>query len=148
MLREAVECGRLPSSFMEGDISVLYKKGERDDPRNYRPIALLQNAYKIFTRIQAHRLKQVVHEFVSESQKGFVPHAFIAECSMLMNLIEAYINDEEHPERGGLMLFLDMEKAFDRVSYEFLMSAAEAVGFGPRFLTTLGMMYNTDRPPL
>ena len=52
VLREAVECGRLPSSFMRGDISVLYKKGERDDPRNYRPITLLQNAYKIFTRIQ------------------------------------------------------------------------------------------------
>ena len=66
---------------------------------------------------------------------------------MLMNLVEAYMNDEEHPERGGLMLFLDMEKAFDRVSYEFLMGAAEAVGFGPSFLTTLGMMYSTTRPP-
>ena len=147
LIRESIKCGRLPSSFYKGDISVLYKKGDRDDPRNYRPITLLQNAYKVFTRIQAQRLKKVVHEFVSECQKGFVPHAFIAECSMLINLIEAYMNDEEHPKRGGLMLFLDMEKAFDRVSYEFLMSAAEAVGFGPNFLKTLGMMYSTDRPP-
>ena len=67
-------------------------------------------------------MKQVVHEFVSECQKGFVPHAFIAECTMLMNAVEAYINDEAHPERGGMMLFLDMEKAFDRVSYDFLMA--------------------------
>ena len=91
VIRESVGRGRLPPSFMKGDISVLYKKGERDDPRNYRPITLLQNAYKVFTRIQAHRLKKVVHEFVSECQKGFVPHAFIAECSMLMNLVEAYM---------------------------------------------------------
>ncbi|MDC0525947.1 hypothetical protein OAO87_03015 [bacterium] len=75
VLREAIGRGKLPPSFMKGDISVLYKKGERDDPRNYRPITLLQNAYKIFTRIH---LKKVVHEFVSECQKGFVPHAFIA----------------------------------------------------------------------
>ena len=67
---------------------------------------------------------------------------------MLMNLVEAYMNDDDHQERGGLMLFLDMEKAFDRVSYAFLMRAAEAVGFGPNFMSTIGMMYNTEKPPL
>ena len=45
------------------------------------------------------------------------------------------------------MLFLDMEKAFDRVSYGFLLDAAEAAGFGPRFLRTIQMMYNTRNPP-
>ena len=147
MLRESVAHGALPSSFMEGDISLLYKKESREDPRNYRPITLLQNAYKIFTRVLAKRMKKVVHEFVSECQKGFTPHAFIAECSMLTNLIEAYMNDDDHPERGAMILFLDMEKAFDRVSYEFLLKAAEAVGFGPRFLKTIGMMYNVDNAP-
>jgi hypothetical protein len=87
VLREATEQGSLPPSILKGDISMLYKKDDRDDPRHYRPITLLQNAYKIFTRILAKRMKKVVHEFVSESQKGFVPHAFIAECSMLLNLI-------------------------------------------------------------
>ena len=48
MLRESVVHGALPSSFMEGDISLLYKKEDRTDPRHYRPITLLQNAYKIF----------------------------------------------------------------------------------------------------
>ena len=147
VLREAATAGTLPPSFLEGDITLLYKKDERDDPRHYRPITLLQNAYKIFTRILATRMKQVVHEFINESQKGFVPHAFIAECSMLMNAVEAYLNDEEHEERGGMMVFLDMEKAFDRVSYKFLLDAAKAVGFGPRFLRTVGMMYNTHNPP-
>ena len=66
---------------------------------------------------------------------------------MLMNLVEAYINDEDHPDRGGMMLFLDMEKAFDRVSYSFLLRAAETVGFGPRFLRTIRMMYDVSRPP-
>ena len=147
LLREAVTNGELPSSFMKGDITVLYKKEARNDPRNYRPITLLQNAYKIFTRVLAQRMKLVMHEFVSEAQKGFVPHAFIAECTMLMNLVETYINDDNHPERGGMMLFLDMEKAFDRVSYEFLAKAMEAVGFGDRFRRTIHMMYNVNRPP-
>ena len=66
---------------------------------------------------------------------------------MLMNMVEAYMNDEDHPERGNLMIFLDMEKAFDRVSYDFLLQAAEAVGFGPRFLRTIRMMYSDTSPP-
>ena len=147
VIREAVDAAALPPSFLLGDITLLYKKDERDDSRHYRPITLLQNAYKVFTRILAKRMKRVVHEIISECQKGFVPHAFIAECSMLMNLIEAYINDDDHPDRGGMMLFLDMEKAFDRVSYDFLLKSIDACGFGPRFQQTVRMMYDVNKPP-
>ena len=77
-------------------------------------------------------MRDVVHEFVSECQKGFVPKAFIAEASMLLRTVEAYIN-ERPSERRGIFLFLDMEKAFDRVSYEFTMRGMEALGFGDRF---------------
>ena len=97
---------------------MLYKKGDREDPRNYRPITLLNTDYKIFTRILSKRMSTVVHQFVSESQKGFVPEVFIAEATMLLKLIESHINDEPE-DRQGIFLFLDMEKAFDRVSYEF-----------------------------
>ena len=40
-----------------------------------------------------------------------------------------------------------MEKAFDRVSYSFLMDAMKTLGFGPRFLKGVGSMYNTEAPP-
>ena len=43
--------GALPATCIEGTISVLYKKKSRNDPRNYRPITLLNNDYKILTRV-------------------------------------------------------------------------------------------------
>ena len=82
---------------------------------------------------------------LTESTKG--ADAFIGECTMLLNTIERWINDD-CTNRKGMFIFLDMEKAFDRVSYAFLMRAAEAVGFGPSFMSTIGMMYNTEKPPL
>ena len=41
VFNESRDAGKLHDSMMEGIISVMYKKNDRDDPRNYRPITLL-----------------------------------------------------------------------------------------------------------
>ena len=53
-----IKKGKLPPHFLEGDVAMLYKKGDREDPRNYRPITLLNTDYKIFTRILAKRMEE------------------------------------------------------------------------------------------
>jgi hypothetical protein len=147
ILRDVVSGkGKLPSHMLEGDITILYKKKSRLDPRNYRPLTMLNSDYKIYTKILANRLKTVVHEFVSSMQKGFVPDVFIAECTMALGLIENYIN-EEPTTRKGAFIFLDMEKAFDRVSYSYLTDSLVALGFGPKFRRAVGAMYSTSAPP-
>jgi hypothetical protein len=146
VVNESSRKGSLPRHFLEGDISMLYKKGDRCDPRNYRPITLLNTDYKVFTRVLANRMKTAVHEFVSECQKGFVPDVFIAEATQLLKLVEAYTN-EDGANRKGILLFLDMEKAFDRVSYDFTLSGLKAFGFGKRFRGWVKMMYDTNNAP-
>ena len=147
LLEEAIANERMPASLMKGEISVMYKKKERNDTRNYRPLTMLQNAYKIYTRILAHRLKKMVHEFVDSCQKGFVPDTFIADATMQLQLIEQYINEESEEERKGILIFCDMEKAFDRVSYTFLREALQALGFGTYFRNMVGMLYNEENAP-
>jgi len=100
----------------------------------------------MYSRILARRMKQVVHEIISESQKGFMPRELIQDCTMLLHLTEAYIN-EEPEERKGVFLFFDMEKAFDRVSYTFINKALEATGFGPKFRKSVHQFYNVDNAP-
>ena len=91
-------------------------------------------------------MSKVVHEFIDEGQKGFVPDTVLQDATYLMHLVEQYINDD-CINRKGLMVFLDMEKAFDRVSYDFLLRGLEAVGFGPTFINTIKLMYDTANPP-
>ena len=43
--RESKAEGELPDGCSDGLISLLYKKNERNDPRNYRPITLLNGDY-------------------------------------------------------------------------------------------------------
>ena len=90
---------------------MLYKKGDRDDPRNYRPITLLNNDFKIITKTLVRRMTNAVKQFVSREQNGFVPGGFLPENIMLLKLIQAYLEDKDE---DGMMIFLDMEKAFDR----------------------------------
>eukprot|EP00966_Prymnesium_polylepis_P261358 6037043-Prymnesium_polylepis.1 len=40
-----------------------------------------------------------------------------------------------------------MEKAFDRVSYEFTKKGLDAYGFEARFQKWVGMMYNEEKSP-
>ena len=59
VLNDSTRRGVLPKHFLQGDISMMYKKGDRADPRNYRPITLLNTDYKIFTRILAKRMQKI-----------------------------------------------------------------------------------------
>ena len=92
-------------------------------------------------------MQKVVHQFVDSQQKGFVPDTFIADATMMLHLVEAYIN-EEPMEREGMMIFLDMEKAFDRCSYKFINGSLKALGFGKRFRTMVRLMYDVDNAPM
>ena len=127
VFNESVIEGSLPTTMMEGTISVLYKKNNRDDPRNYRPITLLNNDYKILMRILTQRMNEAVVQFVSADQNGFVPHAFIAENIMRLQLLQEYIEDQNI---AALYLFCDMEKAFDKCSWDFLIQGLDNVGLG------------------
>ena len=144
VFNEALDKGALPDSLLEGLISILYKKKARNDPRNYRPIALLNCDYKILMRILTARMAEAVLQFVSACQTGFVPGAFIAENTMLLNLLQAVVDDED---TEALFIFLDMEKAFDRVSWDYLHAALEAIGFGAGFRSWIKLAYSPDHPP-
>ncbi|OWZ04937.1 reverse transcriptase [Phytophthora megakarya] len=52
--------GKYPTSFLEANIFCLKKGGNLRDPLNYRPIALLNTDYKIFTRVLANRLRKTL----------------------------------------------------------------------------------------
>ncbi len=108
VFNESRHSGALPQSCMQGLISVLYKKKDREDPRNYRPITLLNCDYKILTRILTKRMNEAALQFVSPCQNGFVPGGFIAENIMLLKLIQSYVEEQRE---DALFLFLDMEKA-------------------------------------
>ena len=141
---ESRQRGSYPEGMSDGIIATLYKKGDRDDPRNYRPITLLNGDYKIIMRALTRRMNEAVVQFVSDAQTGFVPDAFLAENIMLLKLLQTHLEDENE---DAMFIFLDMEKAFDRCSWTYLMEAMPKLGFGEGFINFIKLAYNFDTPP-
>ena len=63
---------------------------------------------------------------------------------MLLKLIQAYVEEEDS---DAYFVFLDMEKAFDRSSWEYLVEALEAIGFDEDFIGYVKLFYSHDNPP-
>ncbi len=66
--------GAIPDlKFSLGWICPIYKKKDKREISNYRPITLLNADYKIFTKILANRLADVAEHLIHPDQAGFVP---------------------------------------------------------------------------
>ena len=62
-----------------GLVSLIFKKGDHLDPRNWRPITLLNVDYKLAVRVVAGRLLKVIHLIVAKDQTCGVPGPFIGK---------------------------------------------------------------------
>ena len=144
MYNECLDDRQLTPSMLLGEITLLYKKKDPRDARNYRPITLLNLDYKIYAKILVSRMKRVIDTVIGEPQTGFVPGRVISWNTHLLNLIQAYLDETDET---GLFIFLDCEKAFDRCSWPFLRQAASAIGFGPTICRWINTMYDDCAPP-
>ena len=70
----AVHALGIPPSWKRSKTNMIYKKGETNDPSNFRPISLLSTIYKLYSGILASRLTRIAtsHGWLSAEQKGFL----------------------------------------------------------------------------
>ncbi|CAL5219684.1 g1571 [Coccomyxa viridis] len=121
--------GQLPPDMTEGRITLLYKgKGlDRALPASYRPITLLNTDYKLAARVLADRLGPLLNHVVDSTQTGFLPQRWIGDNILAHLEIIAWYQRTQQP---GVLLFLDFEKAFDRLDRPWLQRCMAATGFG------------------
>ncbi|XP_042308406.1 ubiquitin-like-conjugating enzyme ATG10 isoform X1 [Sceloporus undulatus] len=133
----------LPSSWKEADISVILKEGKDPEcPSNYRPISLLNNDYKLLATILSKRLKNCLAETIGEEQRGFLPGRQIRENTrLIIDIIEYY---EKHNKKKMGLLFLDFEKAFDSVNWDFLLAILKRIEIGSNFLNWVSKIYSNQ----
>ena len=68
-----VETGDIPASFRKALIAVLYKKDDRSECKNYRPISLLSHIYKLFMTIIGNRITDDLYSCFPDSKAAYQP---------------------------------------------------------------------------
>lgn len=128
----------LSQSQYRGIITLLYKNGNRENIKNWRPITLMNIDYKIIAKIFGERLKKVLPTIIHADQRAFIEGRFISESIRLsQDLFEyACLNNIE-----GAVIALDQEKAYDRVEWQWLQKCLSKFGFGKKFLNWIMMLY-------
>lgn len=127
-----------PQSCRRAVVTLLPKKGDLRCIGNWRPMSLLCADYKIFAKVLANRLKEVVGQLVQPEQAYCVPGRCIYNnIGMVRDVISlAVMYDMD----AGL-LFMGQEKAFDRVSHEYLRKLLLSFGFGQNFTAHVHLLY-------
>ena len=129
-------------SFDSGDSPTCFKKGDRLERKNWRPITLLNVDYKLCSRTLAGRLLKVLHHVVERDQTYGVPGRYIGEnVSLLRDLLD-FTSESDTP---AAILSLDQEKAFDRVDWAFMFLTLGRMGFGPSFIRWVRLLYTDVR---
>ena len=132
--------GLVTRAMNEAHLAVIYKKGSTEDLAIYRPIALLNLAYKILAAIIQRRLSSAMEERIDKLQFGFR-----RKISTLQPLFIYRRAQEIHEESGQelITLLLDWEKAFDRIDQERMLVLLERMGVPQQFIKIIASIYET-----
>ena len=127
-----------PEHWNDSCVHLIWKGNglAKDDPSNYRPIALLCTLRKVLERVLHNRLQdwQVKwghHDLVHWAQHGFRKDRGCNEAHLVLRAARSAA------QRAGLKLgvvFLDLRKAYDSVNHYLLMVQLARVGLPPRLL--------------
>src|SRR5260370_35280744 len=104
------------SGFTDDSLSLLYKKGDKEDIKNYRPLSLLNTDYKIYTLILTTTMNDIGLEVIHSDKAGFLPKRHITDHTNLATLLFDSYNESS---KTRLLVGLDNFKGYDRVEHDY-----------------------------
>ena len=112
--------GYMPLPFKSAITILIPKKEDTRDPKNFRPIALLEILAKIYESIVYRRLKWYLEDngLLDQSQFGFRAGR---STHHVINILLNYIQTNKRRGRNVILVSKDVEKAFDTVWHEGLI---------------------------
>ena len=121
--------GVVPFEWKEANIIPLFKKGSRNKTENYRPVSLTSVICKLLERlIKDHMVEFLVkHKLLNSSQ-----HGFLKARSCLTNMLCFLEEITKWIDVGSPVdiIYLDFQKAFDKVPHQRLLLKLKAHGIG------------------
>ena len=99
-------------------ITLIPKVDNPDCTNQFRPITLCNVAYKVISKIIVKRLRPLLHKLVGPYQASFMPDRQTKDNIIITQEIIHTLEKRKYRE-GGIILKIDLEKAYDMISWSF-----------------------------
>jgi len=132
---------KMPKEWRVSTVIPLYKnKGDIQDCNNFSGIKLLSHTMKLWERVIDRRIREGVE--ISENQFGFMPGRSTIKAIYLLRGLMGLFRDRKVDLH---MVFIDLEKAYDRVPREVLWRCLEEKRVSPAYIRVTKDMYEGGR---
>ena len=123
----------MPTEWKSAEITAIFKKGDKRDPGNYRPVSLTSVICKVLESIIADFIREYMesNNFFSKCQ-----HGFRQKRSCMTQLLEVMNDFSKLREENKTIdvIYLDFSKAFDTVPHKRLINKLSAYGIQDNLL--------------
>jgi hypothetical protein len=133
---------KIPDEWTREVICPIFKKANKWDCNNYRGISLLNVAYKVYANIITRRLNIINEYILSEEQCGFRKGRSYSDCIFIT---EQLIQKRREFNLSTYVLFVDCEKAFDRVPRGKMWNIMKNKGFPDHIVKAVRGLYINTR---
>ncbi|CAM5130961.1 unnamed protein product [Natator depressus] len=124
----------IPNDWKIANVTPIFKKGSRGDPGNYRPVSLTSVPGKLVETIVKNKIVRHIeeHKLLCKSQ-----HGFCKGRSYFTNLLEFFEGVNKHVDKGNPVdiVYLDFQKAFDKVPHQRLLCKLSCHGIRGKILS-------------
>uniref|UniRef100_A0A803JT65 Reverse transcriptase domain-containing protein n=1 Tax=Xenopus tropicalis TaxID=8364 RepID=A0A803JT65_XENTR len=141
VFKESFLSDTLPPSWRRGIVSLIFKKGDKERLENYRPITLLNVDYKVMAKLISLRLKPFLSNLIHPDQVCGVPGRSMTESLNVIRDVIWFCNERN---LNLAVLSLDFEKAFDRVSHDFLFKVLTKMALPNFILNGIKVLYRSS----
>ena len=143
IFQQSYNCGTVPPQWKQALVTPVYKSGDRSDPSNYRPISLTCICCKVMEHIiLSHVSKHLAsNNILTDAQHGF--RQGLSTSTQLSSIVHDWSSVLQKRSQFDVV-FLDFQKAFDRVPHHRLCMKLQYYGISGDSLNWI-MSFLTER---
>ncbi|KAK3510979.1 hypothetical protein QTP70_027789 [Hemibagrus guttatus] len=141
LFNRVLESEKMPEEWRRSVLVPIFKnKGDVQSCSNYRGIKLMSHTMKLWERVVEDRLRKVVE--ICEQQYGFMPRKSTTDATFALRILMEKYRDGQ---RELHCVFVDLEKAYDRVPREELWYCMRKSGVAEKYVRVVQDMYERSR---
>ncbi|KAJ7949853.1 Ribonuclease H [Quillaja saponaria] len=136
MVLNFFDTGIMPPKLNDTLISLIPKIAIPETIRQFRPIGLCNVTYKIISKILVKKIKPLLNKLVSLMQSSFIPGRQTSDNIVVVQEI-LHSFRQRKSNLGGYIWKIDLEKAYDRVKWDFLNEVLVEMGLLSKWISLI-----------